>query len=80
MVTKVNRDFIEPAVAVQLARRTLAEFDINDSNSLATYFPSQEVDDIEYEIEIGQDAGFITAANWRTFGGNTTSEVWGQGE
>ena len=80
MVTKVNRDFIEPEVAVHLARRTLAEFDINDSNSLATYFPSKEVDDIEYEIEIGQDAGFITAANWRTFGGNTTSEVWGQGE
>lgn len=80
MSLSVNRDFIEPEVAVRLARKTLAEFDINDSNSLANYFPSKEVDDIEYEIEIGKDAGFITAANWRAFGGNTTSETWGGGE
>lgn len=75
----INRDFIEPAVAVTIARRALAEFDINDSTSLASYFPSQEVDDIEYEIEVGADAGFITAANWRAFNGATTSERWGEG-
>jgi len=76
----INRDFLEPDVAIQIARRTLAEYDINDSTSLAAYLPSQEVNDIEYEIEVGQDAGFITAANWRMFNGNTTSEVWGGGE
>ena len=79
-MAKINRDFLEPEVAVRIARKTLAEFDVNDSTSLAGYFPSQEVNDIEYEIEVGSDAGFITAANWRTFNGNTTSEVWGGGQ
>lgn len=76
----VNRDFLEPEVAVSIARETLADFDVNDSTSLAQYLPSQEVNDIEYEIEVGSGAGFITAANWRMFNGNTTSEVWGGGE
>ena len=80
MSKKVNRDFIEPEVAIHLARKTLAEYDLNDASSLANYFPSKEVDDIEYEISIGEDAGFITAANWRTFGGSTTSETWGGGQ
>ena len=80
MAKKVNRDFIDPAVAVNIARTTLADYDVNDSNSLAHYLPSQEVPDIEYEISVGQDAGFITAANWRTFGGATTSETWGGGQ
>lgn len=80
MAKKVNRDFIDPAVAVNIARTTLADYDVNDSNSLANYLPSQEVPDIEYEISVGQDAGFITAANWRTFGGATTSETWGGGQ
>lgn len=80
MAKKVNREFIDPAVAVNIARTTLADYDVNDSNSLAHYLPSQEVPDIEYEISVGQDAGFITAANWRTFGGATTSETWGGGQ
>lgn len=80
MAKKVNRDFIDPAAAVNIARTTLADYDVNDSNSLAHYLPSQEVPDIEYEISVGQDAGFITAANWRTFGGATTSETWGGGQ
>lgn len=79
-MSKINMDFLTPEVAVRIARRELAEFDINDSTSLAGYFPSQEVNDIEYEIEVGADAGFITAANWRAFNGNTTSEVWGGGQ
>lgn len=76
----VNRDRIEPNVAVRIARETLADYDVNDSTSLASILPSQEVDDIEYEIEVGGDQGFVTAANWRAFNGNTTSERWGQGE
>ena len=80
MAKKVNRDFIDPAVAVNIASTPLADYDVNDSNSLAHYLPSQEVPDIEYEISVGQDAGFITAANWRTFGGATTSETWGGGQ
>lgn len=79
-MVKVNRDFIDPAVAVRLAREVLADFDVNDSTSLAGYLPSQEVDDIEYEIEVGSTAGFITAANWRAFNGNPTSETWGEGK
>lgn len=79
MATKINRDLMDPSVAVTLAREALAEYDLNDSTSLASYFPSQEVDDIEYEIERMADAGFITAANWRAFNGNTTSETWGAG-
>lgn len=80
MAPTVNRDFLEPDVAISIAKRTLAEFDQANPTSLAGYFPSLEVDDIEYEIEVGSNAGFITAANWRTFNGNTTSEVWGGGE
>src|SRR5699024_3070260 len=80
MSKKVNRHFIEPEVAIHLALKTLAVYDHNDASSLANYFPSKEVDDIEYEISIGEDAGFITAANWRTFGGSTTSETWGGGQ
>lgn len=79
MANKINRDLIDPSVAVTIAREALAEYDLNDSTSLASYFPSQEVDDIEYEIERMADAGFITAANWRAFNGNTTSETWGGG-
>ena len=78
-MAKVNRDFLEPSVAVSIARRELAEFEANDPSSLAGYLPSLEVDDIEYEIEIGGSDGMITAANWRMFNGNTTSEKWGEG-
>lgn len=78
-MAKVNRDFLEPEVAVSLARRELAEFEANDPSSLAGYLPSLEVDDIEYEIEVGGSDGMITAANWRMFNGNTTSEKWGEG-
>lgn len=79
MVNKINRDFIEPEVLTSLARKALADYEVNSPDSLAKYLPSQEVPDIEYEIEKGQE-GLITAANWRMFGGNTTSETWGQGE
>lgn len=79
-MAKVNRDFLEPDVAVSIARQELALFDANDTSSLAKYLPSLEVDDIEYEIEVGGEDGNITAANWRTFNGNTTSEKWGEGQ
>lgn len=80
MAPVINRDLLDPEVAVTIARRTLAEFDQADPTSLAGYLPSIEVDDIEYEIEVGEGAGFITAANWRMFNGNPTSEVWGGGQ
>ena len=79
-MAKVNRDFLEPDVAVSIARQELALFDANDTSSLAKYLPSLEVDDIEYEIEVGGEDGNITAANWRMFNGNTTSEKWGEGQ
>lgn len=78
-MAKVNRDFIEPEVAISLARNELADFEINSGSSLAGYLPSQEVADVEYEIEKNSN-DLITAANWRMFGGNTTSERWGEGE
>lgn len=76
---KINRDYIEPETLTTYARRALADFEFNHPSSLASYLPSQEVPDIEYTIEGGQD-GLITAANWRMFNGNTTSETWGQGK
>ena len=79
-MAKVNRDFLEPEVAVSIARRELAEFEANDPSSLAGYFPSLEVNDVEYEIDTGGSDGMITAANWRMFNGNTTSEKWGEGQ
>lgn len=79
-MAKVNRDFLEPDVAVAIARQELALFDANDTNSLARYLPSLEVDDIEYEIEVNGEDNNITAANWRMFNGNTTSEKWGEGQ
>lgn len=78
-MAKVNRDFLDPAYLTNLSRRALADYEINSPDSYASYLPSQEVMDIEYEIEKGQD-GLITAANWRMFNGNTTSETWGKGE
>lgn len=79
-MAKVNRDFLDPEVAVTIARSELAEFEANDASSLAGYLPSLEVNDVEYEIEVGSSDGMITAANWRMFNGNTTSEKWGEGE
>lgn len=32
-MAKVNRDFLEPEVAVSIARRELAEFEANDPSS-----------------------------------------------
>lgn len=75
-MAKINRDFLEPEIATTIARRTLAEFEFNDQTSLAAYLPSQEVNDIEYEIDHLDSTGAITAANWRAFGGSTTSERW----
>lgn len=76
---KVNRDFLEPEVATTIARQTLADFEFNNRDSLASYLPSQEVADIEYQIEHSDSSTAIVAANWRMFGGATTSERWGQG-
>lgn len=75
-ISKINRDFLEPEVATTIARQTLAEFEFNNQTSLAGYLPSQEVNDIEYEIDYLDSTGAITAAQWRSFGGSTTSEVW----
>ena len=62
-MAKINRDFLEPEIATTIARRTLAEFEFNDQTSLAAYLPSQEVNDIEYEIDQLDSTGAITAAN-----------------
>lgn len=75
----VNRDFLEPEVAVALSRKTLADFELNSDESLAPYLPSQEVDDIEYAIDVLDANDEIVVANWRAFGGAVTSEVWGKG-
>lgn len=75
-MAKINRDFLEAESATAIARKTLAEFEFNDQTSLAGYLPSQEVNDVEYEIDFLDSTGAITAANWRSFGGSTTSERW----
>lgn len=77
---EITRDFIQPKQAVKIARRTLAEFELNDDSSLAAYLPSIEVPDVEYEIDVLAQDDAITAANWRSFGGATTSETWGLGK
>lgn len=79
MAQTVNRDFLEPADAVKLSRKTLADFELNSELSLASYLPSQEVDDIEYAIELADANDEVVVANWRAFGGSVTSEVWGKG-
>lgn len=76
---KVNRDFIKPKVALQIAKKTLAEYELESNESLAAYLPSLEVNDVEYEIDVLAKDNEITAANWRSFGGATTSEKWGLG-
>lgn len=79
MAERINRDFIEPDAAVELSRRTLADFELNNEMSLASYLPSQEVNDIEYEIDLLDASDQIVVANWRAFGGAVTSEKWGHG-
>lgn len=79
MANTVNRDFLEPDVAVKLSRKTLADFELNSEESLASYLPSQEVDDIEYAIDLLDAQDEIVVANWRSFGGAVTSEKWGRG-
>lgn len=76
---EITRDFIEPKTAVKIARRTLAEFELQSEESLAGYLPSIEVPDVEYEIEQVANDNHIVAANWRSFGGAVTSETWGGG-
>lgn len=77
---QVTRDLLEPKQAVQIARRALADFELNSDQSLAAYLPSQEVDDVEYEIGVLEQDDAIVAADWRTYGGSTTSETWGGGK
>lgn len=79
MANTVNRDFLEPEVAVALSRKTLADFELNSNQSLASYLPSQEVDDIEYAIDLLDQSDQVVVANWRAFGGAVTSEKWGHG-
>ncbi|MDD2326431.1 MAG: major capsid protein [Alphaproteobacteria bacterium] len=79
MAQTVNLDFLEPASAVELSRKTLAQFELESDESLAAYMPSQEVDDIEYAIDLLDATDQVVVANWRAFGGATTSEVWGKG-
>lgn len=79
MANTINRDFLEPEVAVALSRATLADFELNSNQSLASYLPSQEVDDIEYAIDLLDKQDQVVVANWRAFGGSVTSEKWGHG-
>lgn len=76
--TMATADIFDPELAIKVSRRTLAEWELNNSASLAAWLPSQEVKDFAYEIEY-QDDNPITAANWRSFDGNATSETWGSG-
>lgn len=75
----INRDFLTPEDAVQLSRKTLADFELNSEHSLASYLPSQEVNDIEYAIDLLDQQEQVVVANWRAFGGAVTSEKWGHG-
>lgn len=79
MANTINRDFLEPETAVALSRKTLADFELNSNQSLASYLPSQEVDDIEYAIDLLDQSDQVVVANWRSFGGAVTSEKWGHG-
>lgn len=75
---EIFRDFMEPEEALVIARREVAEFDFTAGESLASYFPSLEVSDIEYEIgEVNKDDGVI--ADWRSFNGQATSDKFGHG-
>lgn len=74
----INRDFLEPDQALTIARREVADFEFNDESSFASYLPSLEVADIEYEIgETTSDEGVI--ADWRSFNGQATSDKLGFG-
>ena len=79
VLSKINRDYIEPEVLTDLSRRTLADYEINSPDSLASYLPSQFVPDVEYELT-KNSKDLIKAANWRSFGGQATSDTWGLGE
>lgn len=62
----ITRDHVDPQELTSIARRALAEQEINSPNSLARWLPSQTLDDIEYEAEAGQ-GGLIEAAMYRAF-------------
>lgn len=74
---KYNRDDIDFGVLTRIARETIASFDAKAPESLASMLPAKFVEDIEYEIE-GIHDNRVVAANWRTFGGSTTSETFGK--
>lgn len=69
---------IDPKLVITVARKILADWEVNNHSSLAPYLPSKEVKDIAYEIDYIDDAA-VTAANWRAFDGAATSETWGSG-
>lgn len=62
----ITRDQVDPQELTSIARKALAEQEINSPNSLAKWLPSQTLDDIEYEAEAGQ-GGLIEAAMYRAF-------------
>lgn len=69
---------IDPKLAITVARKALADWEVSNHASLAAYLPSKEVKDIAYEIDYIDDAA-VTAANWRAFDGAATGETYGSG-
>ena len=74
----VNRDYWDPEVLTTIARREQALFDLQNPDSFAELFPSEEVSDIRAAIEYGPEIDDIVVANFRTFSGTATSERFGE--
>lgn len=77
MYSNVIRDYLEPEEAIKIARRELAEFDLKADVSLASYFPSEEINDVEFDIEVEVEEDAVIA-DWRSFNGQATSETFGK--
>ena len=49
--TMATSSLIDPKLVVTVARKELADWELNNHASLAPYLPSKEVKDIAYEID-----------------------------
>lgn len=62
----INRDHVDPAELTSQVRTAVAELEVNSPTSLASFLPSEFIDDIEYEADTGQ-GGLVTAAMYRAY-------------
>ncbi len=62
----INRDLVDPAELTSQARTALADLEINSTQSLAPFLPSETLDDIEYEADAGQ-GGLVESAMYRAY-------------